>query len=203
MAHKKTTTKLLGIAAIALAIVFSFAGCDNPAASDGNTSETWAKVTSWDQLNGTWKGSYSGNMTGEDFVRNKTSLTWDTAKSTLGENLKAAMSITDTITIDTAAKTHAESSTTTATLSDVNGSSGWNAIKTALENYFNANLSYYSNVTFNETAHTVTYTYSFGTSPITGDVDSFFPGAVEINNSGTKFKLLAGSNYPEITYTKQ
>jgi hypothetical protein len=38
MANKKTTTKLLGIAAVALAIVFSFAGCDNPTSNDSNSN---------------------------------------------------------------------------------------------------------------------------------------------------------------------
>jgi hypothetical protein len=73
MANKKTTAKLLGIAAIALAIVFSFAGCGNPAASDGNSSNNnsgsgGSTTISGGKLVISGEQVYTANYTGDDII---------------------------------------------------------------------------------------------------------------------------------------
>jgi hypothetical protein len=180
----------LGIAALTLAIVFSFAACGNPASSgdsDGGGSDTWSKVTSLEQVNGTWKGSYSMTDTMKEYLASD----WDTYKDTLGEDMKITISGQVTLTIDANAGAFTETHTDTLSFTGSKISTAWGTIK----GYFGSTDIYY-----NDSKHTATFTE---TSPYSGTIDI---ASLEINQNGTKIRLsegAIGSGSPEMILTKQ
>jgi hypothetical protein len=178
MKNKKV---LLVVLAIVLVFGMTVVGCDNSDSGNGNGNggeDTWSNVTSFSQLDGTWKApsTYTGNTQGGITVSGNTS--------------------NYIVTINATAKTMSTSGTATITLSGGNVNEIWPDLKDSLE-YMNQQNGI--TVTFNDTNHSYTMTCNNFSLALT-DNDLAEIG-FQINQNGTKLKI--SQDGIEIIYTKQ
>jgi hypothetical protein len=165
---------VVGIAAIALtlALPLTLTNCPQPTSSSNSSSgsaETWTDVTSLSQINGTWKGGLIE--------------TYPTEWPNVNERFESE----GTITFNASAKTASVSMKYTYTFSGSGLSSSWTNIKTEMATVSRSSYSgtITMTATFNDTAHTATYTLT-DSGPI-GD-----PSGLKINRDGTKLRLPDG-----------
>jgi len=194
-----------------------FAGCDN-----GTTGDTWKDITSFDQLDGTWKGFYSqDNVSIIDLIEGEglppemqgmmQTVMQDIIQSVMKEmsippflietmietmlaSIKASIKADILITIDASAKTQAMSITPTLTFSGVSDLI-WFAIKAGLGS---------SDVKFDDKNHSVAM--SFDDLPATALPDDLLTKGLQINQNGRKIKVPADSlvpGMPEMIFEKQ
>ncbi|MDR0784601.1 MAG: hypothetical protein LBE74_01785 [Treponema sp.] len=170
---------LLGILAIALIFGIMVLGCGE--SGNGESVDTWSNVTSLNQLNGTWKGSYnSGAQSLEDME--------GITMTTVGEF---------TITINASAETASGTVKTTVTFSGANIALVWDVIKESMENGEGFSVD-------NE-KHSISFTQDIPTESITGSIEEGLQ-SLQINQNGKKIKLPAGTideEVPEIIMVKQ
>jgi hypothetical protein len=157
----------------------------------------WSKITSLSQINGTWRGFYIQTQTLKETLESEGELDAHTA-AMLG-NIKVT-SYTDIITIiDADAKTMAASGTTTMTFSGSNIDITWLILKMILASK--------DDVTVNDETHSIAMSIDQPERPVTdNDLKEILDGGVEINQDGTKIKIVAkktDSSVPELIFTKQ
>jgi hypothetical protein len=182
-----------GLSVLILALGFVLAGCAN----DTEEPDVWSDVTSFDQMNGTWKGSYSQTQSIQDFLGSD-----DGDESGLAEmfgDMKVTTSLEIITTINASAKTQSMSMNMTMTFSGGNIEAGWAMLK--------AFMGSEDGVTVNEANHSITMTESQDAESISDeDISELLNQNVQINQNGTKIKLPAGQmgeDSPELILVKQ
>ena len=162
---------LLGMLIIVLALGITVVGCDNDPEGD-----TWSKITSLSQLDGTWKGSYSDTAT-QDGI---------TAKTT----------ITVILTINASAKTTSGSMTATLVFSGTEIAAAWPSIKSSFAGD--------PGVTIDDSTYTITVIETINEVPISdADIEELLASGIRISQDGKKIKMPAEGDMPEIIMTKQ
>jgi hypothetical protein len=187
MANKKN---LWGMLAAALVCGMVLLACPN----DTSEEDTWSDVTSLNQLNGTWKGSYNQTMTFKEMYEAEGG-TWDDDMQTMFGDMKVALSTEITIIINASAKTQKTSMTMTAVFSggNISDKEVWKAIKTQAEGG-----------EFDDAKHSITMTAAG--EEITLDADAItemLKAGTQINQDGTKIKQPESEHAPETTLIKQ
>jgi len=169
----KTNKLWLGILVIILVFGMAVVGCDN----DPGDVDTWSNVTSFSQVNGTWKApsTYTGNAQGIKVTANTSNYR---------------------ITFNAAAKTMSVSGTVTTTYSGGNINSFWPGMKESLE-YMNQMDGITASA--NDANHSITTTYNNFSQTL--DDDELAGAGFKINQDRTKLKMSQGGI--EIIYTKQ
>jgi hypothetical protein len=195
---KKTEKNNLWMGMLAITLVFGMAviGCDDGSTGDG--SDTWSNVTSFNQLNGTWKGSYSQSMTMREMVEQEGE-EWDSTMQAMFGDMRVTVKADITATINASAKTQASSMTMTQTYSGTNIAAVWPMLS--------GMLSGESGVTVNNSNHSITMTYNEAVEAIPDEaITQMLNSGLQINQNGTKIRQPAGSmgsGTPEVIMTKQ
>ncbi|MDR1443594.1 MAG: hypothetical protein LBI94_01830 [Treponema sp.] len=177
-----------GLPAVLLAMGFVLAGCPNDTTEE---QDIWSNVTSLDQVNGTWKGSYSQTMTIKEVMENG-GQTWTAEMQTVFGNMKVAVTTEMTMIIDSTAGTVTSTIKSTQTYSGGNIDSMWASIGSST-----ANLP--EGFTVDDSKHSITMNVDIPPTPMT---DSDLAG-MQINQYGTKLKNRTDGAAPEIVFTKQ
>jgi hypothetical protein len=191
----KSKRFLLGALVLVLAFGMTVIGCP----TDDGDSDSWSAVTSLDQLNGTWKGSYSETMpVGEYYpIPN--------AEQTVG-NMEVTMTIEMTMTINASAKTQTLTSKTTITFKGGKINEMWPMIKGLLEEEMGEEEEGVT-VSINDSAHSITTTSIMPTETLTDAAIAEAIKDLQINQSGNKVKTKMGDDDDdyarEIIFTKQ
>jgi hypothetical protein len=169
--------KLFFSVILVMVLVFGMTvvGCDNDP-SDGN-NDTWSNVTSFSQVNGSWKAPSSYSFTVQGFTYSATTNNY-------------------IITFNATAKTMSTSGSTTVTISGGDVATYWTQLKSGIE-YMGEWDGV--TVTINDANHSYTLTYNNFSQTMT-DSDLEEEG-IQINQNGSKLKM--GADGMEIIYTKQ
>jgi hypothetical protein len=184
----KRNLLVLGVLVCILALGMVFVSCDN-----GNGADSWSPVESLDQLDGTWKGSYSQSMTMKEWIEEQGG-TWRSEMQIFYGDIKISVKAEMTMTINAAAKT------LTMTMKFIQTFSGGNI--DTIWPLLSADAQGLEGLTVDDTKHSMTMEMdsppeSIGESDITD---------VQINQNGTKAKVPEGlmdGDTPEIIFTKQ
>ena len=170
-------------------------GCDTPA---GGETDTWTAVSSLDQVNGTWKGSYSQNMTVKEAFE-MSGETWTSEMQAVVGDVRVTVSADMLSTINSSAKTQEASVTMTQTYSGGNIAVFWPLIS--------AGLSGQPGVVIDNTKHSVTMTENMPARQISDEeIAELLNSGLQINQNGTKLNMPAnamGQGSPALIYTKQ
>ena len=162
--------KLFWLPLLFLALIFY--GCGGNA-SGGEESDTWSNISSLDQANGTWKGSFSKPQTFRQWIEDAGGI-WDEEQEIFG-NMNVRVDIELITTISASAKTQSGTEKATMTFSGGKINDAWPLLKASFSG---------SGVTTNDANHSVTYTEDFSRSITESDLD-----LVQINQNGTKLRI--------------
>jgi hypothetical protein len=193
----------LGILAVLLVFGTVFLGCpndttDNNGSNGGGGGDTWSDVTSFEQLDGTWRGSYSESMTMEEMMT-EDEITWTDEMQTMFGDMNITISMDITSTFNVVDKTSAMSTTFTETYSGGNIETMWITMK--------QDLAGINGITFDDTTHSITMTENQPTAPMTDeDIEEMLDSGLKINQNGTRVKIPANAmdeGLPEIIMVKQ
>jgi hypothetical protein len=190
------TLAMLATAALAACMFPMFLSAEQPPEED-----IWAKVTSLDQLDGTWAESEITTMS----VKERAGSTWNSAMENMfGTDAKITIFVTLTFTINASAKTREGTKTVTYTFSGSNTIANWPVIRAvaerAISDFALSNLSLTYSI--DDSTHSFTVAQTFAPSPVGSDIDRFL-ALLEINQDGTKLRQPAAGESPEIIYTRQ
>jgi hypothetical protein len=185
------TLAMLAAAALAACLFPMFLSSGQPPEEDA-----WVKVSSLEQLDGTWRGTAVKAVPVKEFAGSM----WDSyLESVFGPDAKVTMALTEAFTINAAAQTAGGPQAVTYTFSGGNTTANWAGIRDIFVNIVHSSI--YS-VSFDDSTHSVTEYTSFGPSPIGGDIGGFL-AQYEINQDGTKLRQPASDDNPEFIYTRQ
>jgi hypothetical protein len=188
---------------LVMALVFGMTvvGCDNDTTSGG--SDTWSNITSFSQMNGTWKSSYSQNNRPIKDVMEEQGMDWTPDMQTMFGNMRVTSRADITLTINANAKTWAMSVTSTGTYSGGNIDTVWPMLKQSLEILEEEGVT----VTANDANHSITMTYSFPAETMSdAEIAEMLDSGLQINQNGRKIKVPANSleqGMPELIFNKQ
>jgi len=175
-------------------------GCDNGTTSE---SDTWSNITSLNQMNGTWKGSYSQNNRPIKDVVEEQGGTWSPEMQTMYGNMRVTSRTDITLIINASAKTQATSMASTASYSGGNINIIWSMLKLSLESLAEQGVT----VTTNDANHSITMSYSFPAETLSdAEITEMLNSGLQINQNGTKIKVPANSlmqGIPELIFYKQ
>jgi len=190
MANKKNR---LGMLVLVLVFGMTVVGCDNGTTKEndggentnsngttGGGSDVWSDVTSFSQLNGTWKAPSTATATGNGFKY-------------------TAQYSNYTITFNSNTKTLLFSGTIKMTFSDGNINELWPDIKEGLLEYVNQEDGVTVSST-NDTNHSITMTFNNYSESL--DDDYIQVMGPQINQNGTKLIIQDGMGF-KVIYTKQ
>jgi uncharacterized lipoprotein NlpE involved in copper resistance len=165
---------------IALVAVIGFSmtvvGCDNGSTSSGGgEKDTWTKVTSLSQVDGTWKAP--------------TTITVNV------QGMKITQSMSNyTVTFNAAAKTMTTNGSATTTISGGNINELWPDLK---EDFRQPGAT----VTFNDAKHSITIVYNNYSIAVTDATLTSSSVDFQVNQDGTKLKVASGFGF-DVIYTK-
>jgi len=195
------------------------AGCDT---STGTKSDTWSDVTSLEQLNGTWKGSYKQTIVIQeavgvlsqddnimalllDYIKEYAGLLGMTDNITLEDavalllgDMKATVSAETITIINASEKTRSGSVKTTITLADGTIKNTWGMfIKPRLQEFF---LSASIDATFDDKNHSIILPEQpIAEAPITETEEAeLLSYGLQINQNGNKVKVPTGTILAEL-----
>ena len=154
-----------GILVIVSVVGMVFTACDN----DGNA--IWSGVTTFSQLNGTWKSPPTANYNYQ------------------GINYLIKYN-NYLITINSTNKTMSASGTTATTLSGVDINTKWESIKQSFGSMPNG-----ISVSFNDVSHIITMTYNNYSETLTDNEITEMINGCKINQNGTEFKMSMGFGF--------
>jgi hypothetical protein len=154
------------------------AGCDNPAGE----SDTWTDVTSLDQMNGTWQGSFSQARNMKELMEEMDD---ESGMSALFEGVTVTINLDMTVTIN------ANTKTLTGTMIMKQAFSG--DIIDYIWPVISESLSEEPNTQVDEANHSVTMTTAI--DEILFDINDM--GDYQINQHGTKIKILMPEDVTE------
>jgi hypothetical protein len=193
----------LGMAVIALAFSFVLTGCP----ADGGESDTWSKITTLQQMDGTWKGSFKYTTSISDMFGDEEDGEDGEDGGGMFDNLgdiKVTMTVEMTTTINATAKTEAGSSKTTMAFSGGKINEVWPMIKLLLTSYPEEG----DIIETDEAKHSITITSS-SSEPVqltNQDIEELLSHNLQINQKGNKIKYPANAMHkgsPEIILSKQ
>jgi len=185
---------------LVMALVFgtTVIGCDN-----GTTSDTWQDITSLDQMNGTWKSSYSQNNRPIKDVIEEQGGTWEPEMQAIYGDMRVTFRVDITLTINASAKTQAMSMTSTQSYSGGNINIIWPILKQTLGSLAEEGVT----VTTNDADHSVSMTFSFPAETLSdAEITEMLNSGLQINQDGTKIMVPANSlteGMPELIFYKQ
>ncbi|MDR2602829.1 MAG: hypothetical protein LBC53_10355 [Spirochaetaceae bacterium] len=168
-------------------------GCPND--TTGEKYDVWSNVTDLNQLNGTWKGSYSQTQTIKEMIV-ALGETWEEGMSTTFGDMKVTTLTEITTTIKSADKTQSFSFKITMTFSGGNIDTAWTMIKEG----FNS-----ESYTIDDSKHSITTQYGHDLPIKDEDIAKMLKG-FQINQNGTKMKIPAddmSEGSPEVVMIKQ
>ena len=176
-----------GLRATLLVLVFCFAGCSG---GSGDT-DIWSDVTSIDQLNGAWHGTYSTSMTVKHYFE-LGETTWTDLHQGFFGDMKIEINIEQYLwQINANAKTVSEMEILTHTFSGGNINAAWDILKNIWK----------QDAIINEEDHSLTFSLNWGPDPF--DLDDH---EVQINQTGNKIKRFVswfGEDRKEYKMTRQ
>ncbi|MDR2479115.1 MAG: hypothetical protein LBD48_07370 [Treponema sp.] len=215
------TKRCLFVALIAVLVYGAFfMACQTGVNGGGAEPDIWSSVSDFGQLNGTWKGAYAGSKTVKQYLEELgmldailDSVTEDAPydkefiKMAL-DNIILAINAQLTMTIDTAAKTRAQTVTATVKFSGQLVDFAWPFIAEELEKQYGGVNNDFVIDAQNKTMST---TQSSGPDPITEVEIAKMMSAVQVNQNGAKIKLPGSPAnpatgmpaIPEIIFVKQ
>jgi hypothetical protein len=181
----------LGTLVMVLVFGMTVVGCSNDVTSGGTTgggtgttgggTDTWIDVTSFSQVNGSWKAQSPYSFT-QDGI---------TYSSTYNNYI---------ITFNATQKTMSQSGSSTVTLSGENINSVWADFKSGFQDSINeAELPPGLTITFNDANHSFTITCN--NISVTSTDEDLSRDGMEINQYGTKLKM-ADATGTEFILTK-
>jgi hypothetical protein len=196
MANKKRFWEMLTVALI-FGMVLLACPTDTP------QEDTWTEVTSLDQLNGTWKGSYKQTQTMQEFMDGD-----EGGMEEMGEmfaGITVSINADITVTINARDRTTSRSGKITMTFSGENlsvviwdSTTVWTFISGMMET---------EGVYVDHTNHSITMTQPTGIFEIDEDaMSAMLNGGLQINQNRTKIKMpfrLMEHNMPEMILNKQ
>jgi hypothetical protein len=163
----KRNLLVLGVLVCILALGMVFVSCDN---GNGVETDTWVDVTSLDQLDGTWKGSFQeGPKPASDFLGENSGM------EELFEGLKIALDGEITVTIN--AGTSSGQQKTKMTFSGDNIAMKWMVLSPIFEFMDDADVD--------DKNYSITMEEPIPEEPITESDLAY----IQINSSGNKIKL--------------
>jgi len=184
-----------------MALIFGLTvvGCDN------GTTDTWSDLTSLDQMNGTWKASYSQkNRPIKDIAEEMMNIEWDSNMQAMFGDMKVTIIADITLTINAGDKTQEMSMKQTVTFSGGNINFIWPMLKQGLDN---SEEEEGATVTFIDKTHSIITEYNYPAGELNDeDIDEILNSGLQINKSGTKIKLPANSimpGTPELIFYRQ
>jgi hypothetical protein len=185
-----------------LVLVFGIAVVGCPDGSTSEEKDIWSDVTSLDQIDGTWKGSYSvRNQPIKDFLEEQDM--WNPLMAVALGDMKASSDTSITTTIDAGAKTQAMSITSTITFSGGNIKTVWPLLKGGMESRLEEEGL---TVTFNDATHSASIAESFPPEIMSEEyIENLLDSGMQINQNGKKIKMPENSlrqGMPEIIFTK-
>jgi hypothetical protein len=186
---------LRAMPAMALICTIAVIGCNNGTKEE---PDTWSNITSLNQIDGTWKGTYSQNNRPVKDVMEEFGMPWDSDMQILFGDMKVTARVDITMTIDAGDSTIKMDMASTGTFSGGNINELWPMLKLALVGYEE------EDITINDTNHSITMTYSIPAMEIT-DEDIAEIG-LQMNQNGTKIKSPANFviyGTPELIFIKQ
>ena len=182
-----------GILVLALVFGTVLLGCPTEPEEE---KDTWSDVTSLNQLDGTWKGTYSETKTFKEYVEDQGG-TWDDTAAAAAGDIKVTTSMEMTMVINASAKTQATSVKMTMAFSGGNIDTLWESLKPTEES---------EGVTVDNSKHSITMTQNSTEQELDDeDIKDMLKQGLQINQKDTKLKLPADSDSrtPEIIFTKQ
>jgi len=161
--------------------------CASCSTSTGPKPDTWAPVTSLDQLDGTWKWSHQQTMPVKK-VFELFGMTWDDSMALFLGDMKMTISVETTLTINAAAKTQSGSAAITLIFSEGTILFSWGLIiKPAL-------IQQFPDAQFDDQNHSMTMTQDISDQPITDEeIETLLSSGLHINQNGEKLKIPAGT----------
>jgi len=160
------------------------ASCDT-STSTSPKPDTWSLVTSLDQLNGTWKGSYKKTMPIKK-VFELLDMTWDDSTAFLFGDMKVTISTETISTINASEKIQSGSVKMTLTFFDGTINYTWGPIKSAIIEA----IPDIPKDAFDDKNHSITMTQKIDEQPITDEeVDELLSSGLQINQNGKKLKI--------------
>jgi hypothetical protein len=192
---KKNVFWGFGALAVLLALGLVLAGCP----TDTPEEDTWSTVTSLDQMNGTWKVSYSQTQSMEDFFGPSGEEEEEDDMAAMFGDMKVTTRVDMTMTLNASAKTRAVSGSTTMTFSGSNIAAAWGMLK--------AFMGSEDGATVNDANHSISMPYNQPAEAISDDeIVEMLALGIQKNQNGTKLKFPAnstGGDNPEMIFTKQ
>ena len=190
----------MAIPVIVLVFGIAVVGCDTPTNGE---NDTWSEVTGFDQMNGTWRGSYSINNQSMKDMMEAEGVAWDDSMQAMFGDLKVSTKAIITLKIDTAAKTEQISMVSTLTFSGGNINVLWDTIKLGLTSVTEDGMT----VTTNDATHSVIMTLNYPADTLSDqDIADMESSGMLINQDGTKIKYPANTleqGTPELIFVKQ
>jgi hypothetical protein len=190
----------LGMAVMVLAFSFVLSGCP----TDGGETDTWSDVKSLDQLNGTWKGSYSQTLNMKQAVESQGGQWSPTLEAMFGSDMKVTTILEMTYTINSNAKTQATTMKQTMTFSGSKVGDTWSLIKTAMTSGLGGEGV---DVNSDDVKHSITITQTLPAESMDNEyIVGMLSSGLKINQNGNKVKIPAnaiGEGFPEMTMAKQ
>jgi hypothetical protein len=185
-----------GMLAVALMSGMALLACPN----DTTEADAWADVTSLDQLDGTWKGSYTQTKTMQELIgEGSDDEGFGDEMAAMFEGLKASISADATATIEAGAKTVSASVKITMTFSGEELSAAWEMIK-----LFMSMGETEPEILPDDINHSITMTEDRREEPI--DKTEMLGNGLQISQDGTKIKTpadLMKDDTPEMIMIKQ
>jgi hypothetical protein len=168
-----------GISVLVLVFGMLVVGCEN---GGDESNDTWSKVISLSQINGTWKAVLSGG-----------------SRELQGEGFDG-ITITDiteaTVTINASEQTQSATVKTTVAYSGGNIAQMWDTIKRNVKENSGG-----ATVTFNDARYSITIIQDTPSQPLSITESDLKDSGLEINQNGTKLKGTQTSG--EVIYIKQ
>ncbi|MDR2784967.1 MAG: hypothetical protein LBB83_03525 [Treponema sp.] len=188
--------KLFFAGMLAAALIFGMVllGCPNDTTEE---NDTWSDITGLDQMDGTWKGSYSQTMPIREAVEQEGE-EWSSEIGAFFGDMKVTVSVEVTTTLNAEAGTQTMEMKITETFSGGNIDTAWPMISGA--------SSSQSGVEIDNSKHSITMYNSSEETISDEDIAEMLGQDLQINQNGTKVKIPAGamgSGLPEMTLVKQ
>jgi hypothetical protein len=171
-------------------LVFGLMAVSCNSLADGNgENDRWSGITSLDQINGTWKGSYSQSWTKKE-AWEADGQNWTAEMETNYGDMLETFNGDITYSINSSAKTSDQTMKSTYILSGGNIDTYWPG--------FSAGNAGREGIVIDDSNHSITFTtmdtYSIGI----GDFND-----LQTNQNGTKIKVPASDGQPEIILIRQ
>jgi hypothetical protein len=193
----------LGILAVLLIFSMVFIGCPNDTidsdnGAGGTNVDIWSDITSFEQLDGTWRGSHSESMTMEEMMT-ENEVTWTDEMQIMFGDMRITTNMDITSTFNATDKTSAMSATVIETYSGGHIELMWPMMK--------QDLGGINDITFDDSTHSIIMTDNYPVAPISDeDIAELLDSGLKINQTGTKIKMLSNmmdEDSPEIIMVKQ